>query len=88
MPARAPPQSLFSRLKDFVKQNQLISKGLTSLSGMSGLQKYSIPLTLASKLASHYGYGKKRKRVVRKRKTVAKKRVVRRVKRRVVRRRK
>jgi hypothetical protein len=81
MPARAPPQSLFSRLKDFVKQNQLISKGLTSLSGMSGLQKYSIPLTLASKLASHYGYGKKKKRVVRKRKV---RRVVR--KRRVARR--
>lgn len=68
IPPRAPPASLFSRIRDFLKQNQVISKGLSSLSGMSGLQKYAIPLNLASKLAGHFGYGRKKKRVVRKRK--------------------
>ena len=78
----APAQrSMLSRISDFLKKYKVISRGLSGLSGV--LPQYSSPLSGLSGVASSLGYGRRRKRVVRKRRAVGgrKRRVVRRTRR-------
>lgn len=59
-PAVPTPMSTWEKIKKFAKDNKIISRGLSAVSGMVG-EKYKPIFTTGSALASSYGYGRKRK---------------------------
>lgn len=68
LPRKSAP-STWERIKGFLKQHQVLSRGLSALGGYLP-EKYAPYANIASGLASRYGYGRRRHRVIRRQRRV------------------